>query len=85
VRKNLVPALGAVHLMKLRPAQIADAYTRALTGGRRNGKGGLSANTVIYMHRVLKQALGRAAKWQMIVRNPADPCSFALECQGRRF
>jgi integrase len=72
VRKNLAPALGAVHLTKLRPAQIADAYTKSLSGGRRNGKGGLSANTVIYMHRVLKQALGQAAKWQMIVRNPAD-------------
>jgi Phage integrase, N-terminal SAM-like domain len=31
VRKNLAPALGAVHLMKLRPAQIADAYTKALS------------------------------------------------------
>jgi integrase len=72
VRKNLAPALGAVHLTRLRPAQIADAYTSSLSGGRRNGKGGLSANTVIYMHRVLKQALGQAAKWQMIVRNPAD-------------
>jgi integrase len=72
VRKNLAPALGAVHLTKLRPTQIADAYAKSLSGGRRNGKGGLSANTVIYMHRVLKQALGQAVKWQMIVRSPAD-------------
>jgi len=47
VRKNLAPALGAVYLTKLLPAQIADAYTKALSAGRRNGKGGLSPNTVI--------------------------------------
>src|SRR5262249_44061475 len=55
VKKNLVPALGAVKLTKLRSAQIVEAYSKALAGGRRDGKGGLSANTVVYMHRVLKQ------------------------------
>jgi integrase len=72
VRKNLVPALGAVHLTKLRPAQIADTYTKALASGRRDGKGGLSANTVVFMHRILKQALAQAVDWQIIARNPAD-------------
>jgi len=72
VRKNLVPALGAVHLTKLRPAQIADAYTKALTNGRRDGGGGLSPKTVVYMHQILKQALKQAVDWQMLARNPAS-------------
>jgi hypothetical protein len=29
VRKNIIPALGAIHLTKLRPAQIAGAYNNA--------------------------------------------------------
>jgi integrase len=71
VKKNLVPALGAIRLTKLRSAQIADAYSKALVGGRRDGKGGLSANTVVYMHRVLKQALAQAVAWHELVRNEA--------------
>src|SRR6516225_9820309 len=39
VRKNIIPALGSVSLTKLRPAQIAGAYSDALKGGRRDGKG----------------------------------------------
>jgi len=42
VRKNIAPTLGAVQLTKLRPAQIAAAYSKALLDGRRNGSGGLS-------------------------------------------
>src|SRR5262249_17072345 len=71
VQKNLVPALGAIHLTKLRSRNIAEAYAQALTGGRRDGKGGLSASTVVYMHRVLNQALGQAVAWHELVRNEA--------------
>jgi hypothetical protein len=46
VRKNLVPALGAMVLTKLQPMQISDAYATALSSGRRDGKGGLSPSTV---------------------------------------
>ncbi len=45
-RKNIAPLLGAVLLPKLRPAQISDAYAKALTSGRRNRNGGLSPRTV---------------------------------------
>ena len=72
VKKNLVPALGAVILTKLQPATISAAYTKALASGRRDGKGGLSANTVVYMHRVLKHALQQAVRWNLLARNPAD-------------
>jgi integrase len=71
-RKNIVPLLGSVVLTQLRPALISAAYSKALTHGRRDGTGGLSPQTVTHMHRVLKQALGQAVKWELLTRNPAD-------------
>jgi integrase len=71
-RKNISPLLGSVLLIKLRPAQISEAYTKALAQGRRDGNGGLSPQTVTHMHRVLKQALGQAVKWELLNRNPCD-------------
>jgi integrase len=72
VRAHINPLLGAVLLTKLHPAQVSQAYAKALASGRRDGKGGLSPRTVHHIHRVLKQALAQAVRWQMIVRNPAD-------------
>ena len=73
VNQNIKPALGAVTLSKLKPAQISEAYTNALVGGRRDDKeGGLAPRTVGHMHRVLKQALSQAVRWELLNRNPAD-------------
>jgi integrase len=72
VTKNLIPAIGAIVLTKLQPQHIAEAYAKALASGRRKDAGSLSPSTVHYMHRVLKQALTRAARWQMLTRNPAN-------------
>ena len=72
VRKNIVPALGSVLLNKLRPAQISAVYSKALASGRRDGKGGLAPTTVVYMHRLIKQALGQAVRWELLTRNVAD-------------
>jgi integrase len=72
VRKNIIPLLGGLMLTKLQAAHISEAHAKALTSGRRKGTGGLSARTVMYMHRVLRQALHQAVKWQLLVRNPAD-------------
>ena len=71
-RKNIAPLLGGLSLTKLQPAHISQAYAKALTSGRRDGQGGLSARTVHHMHRVLRQALQQAVEWQMLTRNPAD-------------
>ena len=72
VRKNINPLLGAVILTKLRPMQISDSYARALSTGRRDGRGGLSPSTVRYMHVILKAAVKQAVRWQMLSRNPVD-------------
>jgi integrase len=70
VRKNIVPLLGAVLLTQLQPIQISAAYSKALASGRRDGRGGLSASTVRYMHAVLHKALAQAVLWNMLQRNP---------------
>jgi integrase len=71
VDKNIVPALGNVVLAKLRPAEIAKAYSDALESGRRDGKGGLSPRMVVLVHRTLSHALKQATIWQLLDRNPA--------------
>ena len=72
VHNNIVPALGAVRLVKLRPEHISDAYSRALTDGRCDGRdGGLAPRTVRHMHVILKQALQQACVWRAINHNPA--------------
>ena len=70
-QKNIGPLLGAVVLAKLRPEEIAGAYAKALTIGRRRGGGGLSPRTVRQMHAILKSALTQAVTWDILIRNPA--------------
>ena len=70
-RKNIAPLLGAVVLAKLKPEQIAEAYSKALATGRRRGNGGLAPRTVRQMHAILKSALSQAVKWEILLRNPA--------------
>lgn len=72
VRKNILPAIGATMLSKLRPTEIAGLYSSALASGRRDGKGGLAPTTVVYIHRIIKQAMAQAVKWGLLHRNPAD-------------
>jgi integrase len=54
------------------PLLISRAYAQALASGRSDGKGGLAPRTVHHMHRILKQSLRQAVKWQMLARNPVD-------------
>jgi len=71
-RRALVPGLGNQKLERLRPMAIQRFYTEALSSGRKDGKGGLSARTVLHYHRLLHKALADAVRWQMLARNPAD-------------
>jgi integrase len=71
-RRNIAPLLGGVALTKLQPAQISSAYAKALTSGRRDAQGGLSARTVTHIHRILREALQQAVRWRLIAHNPAD-------------
>jgi integrase len=71
-RKNIVPLLGTTTLSKLQPVAISTAYAKALASGRRDGTGGLAPRSVHYMHRVLRQSLAQAVRWQILARNPCD-------------
>jgi integrase len=71
VRNQLTPNLGAIRLAKLTPLQIQAFYGKALSTGRFDGKGGLSARTVLHLHRVLSGALRQSVRWQLLTHNPA--------------
>lgn len=71
-RKNIAPLIGSIALTKLTPMTISTAYSTALASGRRDGGGGLAPRTVHHCHRVLKQALAQAVRWELLSRNPAD-------------
>ena len=72
VRRHLIPALGAIPLTQLQPQQLQNYYSQALTKGRIDGKGGLSARTVLYHHRILSEALSHAVKMGFLIRNVAE-------------
>ena len=65
VRVHLLPVIGGTPLAKLRPLHIQEVYTQVLEKG-------VSARTALHCHRVLREALQHALKWQLIPRNPAD-------------
>jgi integrase len=65
IRRYIAPALGSVALQKLRPHDIQGLYEAMLEKG-------LSAQTVILTHRVLRQTMNHAVKWGSLTRNPAD-------------
>ena len=71
VHKNLVPAIGHIRLDKLQPLDIQNYYNKQLATGGRKGTG-LSGQSVLHHHRVLKKALRQAVRWRMLTHNPAD-------------
>jgi len=72
VEKHLIPALGSIPLTSLQPHHVQSYYSKALVSGRRNGKGGLSAQTVHHSHRILFEALRYAVKHDILVRNVCE-------------
>jgi integrase len=65
IKKHLVPDLGKVTLMQLKPEQLQKHYTAKLNEG-------LSARTVRYHHALIHVALQTAVKWGLVSRNVAD-------------
>jgi len=68
----LIPALGRIALADLQPQHIQSYYSEKISKGRIDGKGGLSARSVVYHHRILSKALDYAVKMGVVVRNIAD-------------
>ncbi|MHB8084201.1 MAG: tyrosine-type recombinase/integrase [Dehalococcoidia bacterium] len=72
VRQHLIPGLGSIILAQLKPEHLQRYYAEKLEGGRRDGKGGLSARTVRHHHVTLHTALSIAVKMGLLMRNVAD-------------
>ncbi len=72
IELHLIHALGHHILSRLQPLAIQTHYSEALRHGRRDGNGGLSAQTVLHHHRVLHKALAQAVRWRLIAINPAS-------------
>lgn len=67
---HIRPALGSCLLPKLAPLQVQAFYSSSSVKGRKDGKGGLSAQSVVHFHRLLHKAFAQAVKWQLLARNP---------------
>lgn len=72
VHNNVLPRIGQKKLSDLDPATIQKLYSDALKSGRCDGTGGLSAESVLYIHRVLHKALRDAVMMGILARNPCD-------------
>ena len=72
VHRHLIPALGQKLLTQLTPQHLQAYYARALSDGRIDGEGGLSARSVLYHHRILSEALTHAVKMGLVARNVAE-------------
>jgi integrase len=71
VGRHLIPGLGRISLVDLQAQNIQGYYAKKLSDGRADGKGGLSARSVVYHHRILSKALDYAVKMGLVVRNVA--------------
>jgi integrase len=65
VHRQLVPLMGRIPLLKLRPQQIQ----QFLNAQREKG---YSPRSVQYHHAVLRSALNQAVRWDILQRNPAE-------------
>ena len=70
--KKLVDLLGGIQLKDLQPYHLSSYYAKKCSDGRADGKGGLSARSVVYHHRILSKALDYAVKMGVAVRNVAS-------------
>ena len=72
IRRHLIPELGSIPLSQLEPRHLQASYSRQREGGRVDGKGQLSPQTVRYCHSLLAEALGYAVKMGLLSRNVAQ-------------
>jgi integrase len=75
VRHQIVPRLGNLPMRKLSAVHIeaaeADLQQHGYVKGNKQGRG-LTAQTVLHVHRTLSQALSHAVKTGVLFRNPAE-------------
>lgn len=67
----LIPHLGRLTLDKLKAVNITNYYNKMLAP-KNEGGAGLASTSVLYHHRILRQALRHAVNQDYIHTNPAD-------------
>jgi len=72
IHNHIGPRLGQVRLSQLSSQHLQEYYAQALSSGRADGGGGLSASTVLYHHRIISKALKYAVRTGVLARNPAE-------------
>jgi len=65
MRLHIVPVIGGIQLLKLKPLHLEKVYEESSARG-------LSAQSVLHVHRVLFTTLKQAVAWQLIPRNIAE-------------
>lgn len=72
VQSYVLPDLGAVRLDKLTPMHFVGLESRLRERDRQDGRGKLSAQSILHVHRVLHVALRCAVEWRLMASNPLD-------------
>ena len=72
IENHVKPVLGNVLLAKLTTLKLNAYYADKLATGRMDGQGGLSAQTVRHLDRLLHTALRDAVRGRLIAINPVD-------------
>ena len=65
IRRYIIPAIGHVSLQGLTARHVQRMYSDLLNRG-------LSATTVLHVHRLLRKSISDAVKWGLLTRNVAD-------------
>lgn len=71
IRKHILPKIGEIKLSNLKPAHIQSYYQYLGKPKNENG-GGLSGTSILYHHRIIKEALKHAENLGYITKNPAN-------------
>lgn len=65
IRTHIIPTIGKVRLVNLRPDHLQALYSQKLESG-------LSRRTVHFIHSIVHRVLEQALRWDMVVRNVSD-------------
>ena len=79
IEQYTIPRIGSIKLTKLTAHDLQQLYKELMESGRTRGKSGhgnpgLSSTTVRSLHLMLHNALNRAVKERLILRNPTEDC-----------
>ncbi len=72
IDNHISKRIGHIPLEELKPYQVQSFYDEIFRNGKLDGTGGLSAKSILQVHRILSRALKRAQKLQLIKQNPCD-------------